>query len=169
MENVEIVLIDFDKSNLDDFVYNELKLHSSRIISSHFHDDKLNKDIEFFQLNSLENILSPIGTGNTYVKELHIGINLHKVIIVFSFDEKTGDIVINFPEEELFTGSQVESRLKLTKLVNYLVDIKRKYNIAITKIGYEPASDEDMLLIELDNNNDNYNGVIDTIIQLRCE
>jgi len=169
VENIEIVLINFDKCNLDDFIYNELKLHSSRIISSHFYDDKLNKDIEFFQLNSLENILSPIGTGNTYVKELDIGINLHKVIIVFSFDETTGDIVINFPAEELFTGSQVESRLKLTKLVNYLVNIKRNYNIAITKIGYEPATDEDMLLIELANNSHNYNGVIDTIIKLQDE
>lgn len=169
MEYLEIVLIDLNKNNLDEFVYNELKLQSSTIISSHFHDNKLNKDLEFSQFKSLKSILSPIGTGNTFVEKLHMGINLQKVMIVYSFDEKLGDIVMNFPNEELFTESQADFRRKFTKLVGHLDTLKRKYKLKSIKIGFEPAVDDDMLLLELNKDDPNYREEIKRIMKYQYE
>ncbi|MFE6074959.1 hypothetical protein ACFVQB_10835 [Paenibacillus sp. NPDC057886] len=150
MEHLEIILIDFNKSNLDRFIKKDLDIQVDQIKSSHFYDNRSENDIEFQQIESLEEILSPKGSGNLLLSELSLGHTLNDVMIVFSFDEESGDIVINFPEEELFTGETSEAPLKAQKLIEYILDIKKKYAIEKVKIGYEPAMDDDTCLVEID-------------------
>ncbi|KAA2295910.1 hypothetical protein FY526_28420, partial [Clostridioides difficile] len=64
LESLEIILIDFNKNNLDQFIKNDLNIQVDRIKNSHFYDNRSENDIEFQQIESLEEILSPKGTGN---------------------------------------------------------------------------------------------------------
>ncbi|UOK64516.1 hypothetical protein [Paenibacillus amylolyticus] len=150
MESLEIILIDFDKNKLDQFIKNDLNIQLDQIKSSHFYDNRSENNIEFQQIESLEEILSPKGTGNVLLSQLNLGHTFNDMMIVFSFDEESGDIVMNFPEGELFTGETSEAMLKAQKLIEYILDIKKKYAIKKVRIGYEPAMDDDTCLVEID-------------------
>lgn len=160
LESLEIILIDFDKNKLDQFIKNDLNIQVGQIKSSHFYDNRSEKDIEFQQIESLEEILSPKGTGNVLLSQLNLGHTFNDVMIVFSFDEESGDIVINFPEEELFSGENPETMLKAQKLIEYILNIKNKYSIEKVRIGYEPAMDDDSCLIEIDKETTNMNAIV---------
>jgi hypothetical protein len=160
MERLEMVIIDFNKNSLDRFIKNDLNIQADRIKSSHFYDNRSENDIEFQQIESLEEILSPKGTGNILLSQLNLGHTFNDVIIVFSFDEESGDIVINFPEEELFSGENSETTLKAQKLIEYILDIKNKYAIEMVRIGYEPAMDDDTCLVEIDKETTNTNAIV---------
>ena len=164
MENLEIILCDFNKREIDKLVYNELKLSTIKIKSSHFYDNISEKDLEFFQVKNIEGILSPKGTGNILLEELRLGILLKNVLIVFSFDEQYGDIVFNFPEKEILKDRWDDNKLRLKKLVRFLVDLRKSYDIPKILIGYEPATDEDTKLIEINNEAINYDKVIKKIL-----
>lgn len=164
MENLEIVLLDFKKEELETLIHEELKLSTLNIKSSHFYDFNLGKDIEFPQVKNMKAVLSPKGTGNIVLEQLQLGITLKNVVIVFSFDEEYGDIVFNFPESEIFVGDKSEVKWRFKKLVNYLVNLKIKYDISKVIIGYEPAVDEDTMLIELSNNTLNLEEVLEKIL-----
>ncbi|PRA02798.1 MULTISPECIES: hypothetical protein [Paenibacillus] len=150
MERLEMILIEFSKNSLDQFIKNDLNIQVDRIKSSHFYDNRSENDIEFQQIESLEEILSPKGTGNILLSQLNLGHTYNDVMIVISFDEESGDIVMNFPEEELFSGEKSETMLKAHKLIEYILDIKKKYAIEKVRIGYEPAMDDDTCLVEID-------------------
>lgn len=164
MENIEIILSDFNKREIDKLIYNELKLSTLKLRTSHFYDNISEKDLDFFQVNSIEKILSPKGTGNILLEELQLGISLKNVLIVFSFDEQYGDIVFNFPENEILKEEKNDNKKRLKKLVHFLVDLKRNYDIPKIIIGYEPATDEDTLLIEINNNVTDYDKDIEKIV-----
>lgn len=50
MENLEIILRDFNKRSIDKLIYDELKLNILKIKSSHFYDNILEKDLDFSQV-----------------------------------------------------------------------------------------------------------------------
>lgn len=150
MERLEMILIEFSKNSLDRFIKNDLNIQVDRIKSSHFYDNHSESDIEFQQIESFKEILSPKGTGNILLSQLNLGHTFNDVMIVFSFDEESGDIVMNFPEEELFSGENPETMLKAQRLIEYILDIKKKYAIEKVRIGYEPAMDDDTCLVEID-------------------
>ncbi|HFK1458101.1 TPA: hypothetical protein ACGXMC_003768 [Bacillus cereus] len=163
MENLEIILRDFNKRSIDKLIYDELKLNILKIKSSHFYDNILEKDLDFSQVKKMEEILTPKGTGNVCLEELQLGISLKNVVIVFSFDEQDGDIVFNFPENEILKDDRNDNKLRLKKLVHYLVNLKKEYDIPNVIIGYEPATDEDTLLIEINDKVKNYDKKIEGI------
>ncbi|MEK5061900.1 hypothetical protein ACFSVM_00755 [Paenibacillus shunpengii] len=115
MENMEIILEDFPKVELDKLVYNELEVSSSEVKSSHFYDHNSGSDIKFYQIKSFSDVLSPIGTGNVYLKQLEIGSQLNDVMIIFSFNEDVGGVTFNFSENELYEGKSLEVRQKVKK------------------------------------------------------
>lgn len=149
MENLEIILEDFRKDELDKLVSGELKINSSEIRSSHFFDNNSGTDIEFHQIKSLWEVLSPIGTGNVFLSQMEIGCSLKDVMIIFSFDKEFGDITINFSENELYEGKSSDVRQKAQKLLESLVVLKDKFNIPKIRIGFEPATDDDTCLVEI--------------------
>ncbi|GMO01609.1 hypothetical protein [Parageobacillus thermoglucosidasius] len=164
MENLEIILLDFRKEEIETLIHEELKLSTLNIKSSHFYDFNSGKDMEFPRVKNMKEILSPKGTGNIVLEQLQLGITLKNVVIVFSFEEECGDIVFNFPESEIFIGDKKEVKSRFEKLVNYLVKLKMKYNIPKVIIGYEPADDEDTMLIELSDNALNLEKVLEKIL-----
>ncbi|WP_256336567.1 hypothetical protein [Paenibacillus sp. OK060] len=160
LESLEIILIDFNKNILDQFIKNDLNIQVDQIKSSHFYDNRSENDIEFQQIESLEEVLSPKGTGNILFSQLNLGHTFNDVMIVFSFDEESGDIVMNFPEEELFSGENPETMLKAQTLIEYILNIKNKYAIEKVRIGYEPAMDDDTCLVEIDKETTNMNAIV---------
>ncbi|KYC71172.1 hypothetical protein B4099_1981 [Heyndrickxia coagulans] len=86
------------------------------------------------------------------------------MVILLSFDEKYGDIVLNFPENELLIGDKTDMKLRLKKLVNYLVSLQQTYDIPKIFIGYEPATDEDSVLIEMNRDKANYDQEIEEVL-----
>ncbi|WP_346773283.1 hypothetical protein [Paenibacillus sp. PAMC 26794] len=160
LESLEIILIDFNKNNLDQFIKNDLNIQVDRIKSSHFYDNRSENDIEFQQIESFEEIFSPKGSGNLLLSELSLGHTFNDVMIVFSFDEEFGDLVINFPEEELFSGENSETKLKAQKLIEYILDTKNKYSIEKVRIGYEPAMDDDTCLVEINKETMDTNSIV---------
>ncbi|HHW35776.1 MAG TPA: hypothetical protein GXX18_00495 [Bacillales bacterium] len=164
MENLEIILTDFNKRKIDKLIYDELKLSTLKVKSSHFYDNISEKDLNFSQVKNIEEILTPKGTGNIFLEELQLGISLKDVVIVFSFDEQYGDIVFNFPENEILKDEMNDNKLRLKRLVHFLVILKKKYEIPKVIIGYEPATDEDTLLIEINNKVTNYDKEIEKIL-----
>lgn len=147
MENLEIILEDFRKDELDKLVFEELKITSLDVKSSHFFDKNNGEDVEFHQIKSFQEILSPIGTGNVFLNQIGIGCRLNNVMTIFSFDEDVGEITFNFSERELFLGERTEIKLKAKKIVESLLVLKEKYDIPKIRIGFEPASDDDSCLV----------------------
>ena len=147
MENFEIILEDFRKDELDKLVFEELKISSSKVKSSHFFDKDSGDDVEFHQIKSFQEILTPLGTGNVFLNQIEIGCSLENVMVIFSFDKDTGDITFNFSERELLVGESTEIELKAKKIVESLLVLKDKYDIPKIRIGFEPASDNDSCLL----------------------
>lgn len=164
VENLEIILSDFNMRELNKLVYEELKLSTRKIKSSHFFDNISEKDLDFSQVKNIEEILSPKGTGNILIEELQLGIPLKNVVIVFSFDDQDGDIVFNFPENEILKDGADDIKLRLKKIVLFLVYLKKSYDIPKVIVGYEPATDEDTKLLEINHKVTNYDKEIEKLI-----
>ncbi|WP_257129083.1 hypothetical protein [Bacillus pseudomycoides] len=120
--------------------------------------------MDFSEVKNIEEILSPKGTGNIFLEELKLGILLKNIVMVLSFDEQYGDIVFNFPENEVFKDEKNDNKLRWKQLVHFLIDFKKSYDIPKVLIGYEPATDEDTLLIEINNTVTNYDKEIEKIL-----
>ncbi|QKS60303.1 hypothetical protein HUB98_21915 [Paenibacillus barcinonensis] len=164
VESLEIILLDFKKSNLDQFIKKDLSIQTNQIRSSHFYDNSRGKDTEFQDITSFEEILSPKGTGNLFLSDLNLGHNFIDVMIVFSFDEQYGDITMNFPEEELYSGEKSETALKAEGLIRYIFDMMDKYEIKKVRVGYEPATDDDTCLVEINKETKNFNDIVTKLL-----
>lgn len=149
MENIEIILFDFEKIDLPNLIYKEFNLLNKKIVSSHFYDSVLGKDVSFSEVKDIKQILSSRGTGNLVLNELELGVPVEDIVLVLSFDEKVGDIVLNFPEHFLFPTKQTHDKANLKEVANYLMKLQSTYSMSKAIIGYEPATDEDSRLIEI--------------------
>ena len=164
MENLEIILIDFSKSNLDQFIKEDLNIQLNQIRSSHFYDNSRGEDTVFQDITSFEEILSPKGTGNLFLSNLNLGRTFHDVMIVFSFDEQYGDMTMNFPEEEFYNGGKSETTLRAEGLIRYIFDLMDKYKIKKVRVGYEPATDDDTCLVEINNETKNFKDIVTKLL-----
>ena len=145
MNNLEIIIEDVKSDDLDRIIFEEFSFDKQKIISSHFYDEFNKHDIEFGMLPSLEKFYSIPGTGNVYMREVELGICIHNVMTIISFDKVLGDIVINFEESEIIKDSVTEQDCVL--FIKKPQSVFAKYDIGSIIIGYEPASDNDMQLI----------------------
>lgn len=149
MENIEIIYYDIEKHYIDKFISENLIFKKSDVKSSHFYDHLTEQDKEYFEIESIGQILSPTGTGSIVLKELSHGIILEDVVITLSFNENDGEIVINFPESSLLIGEAKTVKSNCSALLEHLSRVKERYNLQKIRIGYEPASDDDTCLIEI--------------------
>jgi len=146
VENIEIIMSNVKKEYIDLIIYKELGLTHDKVISSHFYDEVQKKDIELSDISSLSEYYSTSRTGNIFTREVFVGDIITNVMLIMSFDKKIGDIVLNFEEDEFITHSEEELKRKVKEIFAKLVEILNRYEIEEIRIGYEPASDDDMLL-----------------------
>lgn len=164
MENIEIILVDIEKDKLDKFVEDRLNTESSEIKSSHFYDMNLEKDLELNELESISSILTPKGTGNIVFKKLSLGMNLLDVVTIFSFDEIRGDVEFSFTEDQFIYSDFSSMREKVETLIEYLSILKKEYKIPVIRVGFEPATDDDMLICQLNDETLNLEEVISKLM-----
>jgi len=149
-ENIEIIILNFKTVDLDNFIFNELNILNQEIKSSHFYNNTECQDMELFQVKSLTELFTKPNTGNVVFKQLDFGISIKNVVFILSFNNDCGDIVINFPDNELILNSAKASKEKCLKVVLYIKYIMEKYNVEKVKIGYESAYDDDTCLVDID-------------------
>lgn len=167
MDNLEIILENFPKEELDRFISDGLKMNSAEVESSHFFDNNRGEDIEFHQIQSFRDVLSPSGTGNVFLKQLEIGCSITDVVVIFSFDEAFGDITFTFSEKELYECKSSDVRLHVMTILGTLIDLKDKFHIPIIRIGYEPASDDDTCLVKMEQDGIDLERAVDLILSYR--
>lgn len=152
MEYIEIILKDINKNNLNKIIGESIKFEKDSIISSHFFDKKNNKDIEYQDINNFEDILCDSGAGDLFLEKVEMGIELEKVVIVITYDEDTADITLNFCEDQFMRDMNPSLSESIKRLFQTLLEIQNKYNVNNIVVGYEPATDDDMMILELDQN-----------------
>lgn len=149
MENIEIIFSAFRTSRIDEFLKNDLKFEPQDVLSSHFYDDLDNKDIELRNINNFKKYYSRPNTGNVFFRKLRIGqLELFDVVLIMSFDSKSGEIVINFPEDN-FGDLRKE---KLEQMIQFFQVIIEKFGLHEVIVGYEPAIDLNMRLLSIAKN-----------------
>lgn len=148
MNYIEIVLEDIQKKYLDEILGEIIRFDICDIISSHFFDTEHNQDIDFQKIISFESSFCDSGTGNLFLKKVRIGIELEKVIIIISCNEKMGDITINFSEDQFKDSKNPQLKNSIQKLLQILLEIQNKYFVSKIFVGYEPATDDDMKILE---------------------
>lgn len=164
MENIEIILVDVKKDRLDKFVSDRLITESAVIKSSHFFNMKLEEDLELHEIDSISSVLSPKGTGNIVFNKLELAMNLHNVVTIFSFDEIYGDVEFSFTEDQFICSDSSSLREQVEALIEYLSILKKEYKIPVIRVGFEPASDDDMLICQLNDETFNLEEVISKLM-----
>lgn len=165
MEHMEIILVNVNKSSIDGLVFEELRLRDAQVSGSHFYDNKIQTDVKLEQIDSLSEVLSPKGTGNIVVDCLMLGTQVNSIVIVFSFDKVTGDVVFNFPETEIFLDDLDNARTSFRLLLLYLLRLKERFEIPKIVIGFEPAIDVDCCLLEIGENPIDVDKAVDMILK----
>jgi len=72
-------------------------------------------------------------------------------MIVISFDDRYGDVVFNFNEEELIKDGKLDKD-KCSNIINKVTKVRNNINNDRVIMGFEPASDDDMMLFNIDSN-----------------
>lgn len=149
LENIEIILSNLKNIYLEEIINNELGVKFNNIISSHFYDKLHERDIEYSDLVSLRDYYLTSNTGYIFVKNICIeDVIIQEVMIIMSFDDVFGDIVLNFKEKIFFSVKKD----KLKRVIKKMIKLQAKYEIEKIRIGFEPATDDDMLLALINKN-----------------
>lgn len=151
MNCIEIILGDIQKKYLDEIIGGILRFDICDIISSHFFDKKNSKDMEYQDIRSLEDYFCDAGTGSLFLEKVKLGIELEKVVIIISCNEEMGDITINFSEDQFKSCKSEDLNKSIQKLIRTLYEMK-KYAVNNIVVGYEPATDDDMKMVEFKRN-----------------
>mgnify|MGYP006922399192 FL=1 len=70
MDNVEIILKNVARKNIEKVFFNSLVFDIKNIISSHFFDKEKNVDMEYQNVKSLNKYFDTSGAGNLYLKKV---------------------------------------------------------------------------------------------------
>lgn len=145
MEHLEIILKDIKLEQLEKVFYEHIIFDKSDIISSHFFVQ--GKDVEYQNIKSLKEYFKIPGTCNIYLKKAKIGIVLKNVLIIIACDGNCADVTINVSREDFKLYHNQKSELQL--LLKLLVEISEDNEAKKIVLGYEPAEDEDMKILEV--------------------
>lgn len=145
---MEIILKNVNKSYLDHIVGGYIIFDKTDIISSYFFDKENNKNITYAEIKSLEIYFKVCGTCTLYLKKVQIGIELRDVLILISSDQKETELTLNFPEEQLRSLELNALRENLNRLISHVIQLCKCCEIPNWIMGYEPAQDNDMKIIE---------------------
>ncbi len=149
MDNLEIIFKDFPKIYLDEFVSCELLTDKNVIKDSHFYDNFREKDLKIEEISALSEILSLTGCGSITFSIFEFGITLKNTVVTFSFNEKIGDITINFEINSIPLEDRTVGLKRFKNIIEKVLEIKKKYSLPIVFVGLEPADNDDTCLLRL--------------------
>ncbi|WP_143320244.1 hypothetical protein [Clostridium sp. HBUAS56010] len=170
MEYIEIMLQDVNKKDVDLIIRQELNIKNDAVISSHFFNRLEQRDKEYEEINSLVNYFSIPNTGNVFIREITLGEKLYNVMVVMSFDEDFGDIILNFKEDDICNCGSEELKLKLKKVTDVLIMMQKKYSINNVMIGYESVFDNENVILKISNGHkeviNKFNGILSSVMEV---
>lgn len=153
MENFEIVFIDVPNIHFGKILKEHFQLNEADIVSSHFFDSHQDKTLTYSDISDWSAYFSKSGTCDIFVRKILIGAELKNVVLLYSHNTDLGDITINFEEEQLKKLNRTDLESCLRKLLQRLLEIGKIFGISKIILGYEPAEDSDMELVEICNGN----------------
>lgn len=145
MEHIEIVLKDIKLNRLENVFYENIIFNEKDVMSSHFFTK--GKDVEYQNIRSLKEYFQTPGTCNIYLKKITMGTVLENVLILIVCDGTYADITVNFGEECLEVCDVQKNAVRL--LLELLVQISKEGDVGKIVVGYEPAEDDDMKILEI--------------------
>lgn len=147
MDNIEILISDIDVSSLNNFLKNSLGVVKANVINSHFFNDKSNEDFEFFDEMNLTEYYSETRTGNLFISNLSLGIDISEVMIIVSSENMKADIELSFGEDVFENSNENEIKSKVKKLVQFLKVLNKEFLLDQITVGFEPISDLELNLL----------------------
>lgn len=152
MDNIEILINDIDVGLLNKFLKDRLGIKKTNVINSHFFDDSLNRDFEFFDKMNLVKYFSETRTGNMFVSKLFVGVNISEVMVIITSENMKADVELSFGEDAFENISHDEAKLKVKKIAKYLLALNKEFSINQLTIGYNPISDNKLNLLVFKDN-----------------
>lgn len=149
LNDMEIILKNVEKKYIEEIFFYSFIFDVKNIISSHFYDIEKKADIKYQEVKSLNEYFNIPGTGSIYFNKVIIGTELEHVLIHIACDEKYGDITVHFEENQFENINMKEIIIKLENLISQLLNIIKNRKINKIILGYEPAEDNDVKLIEI--------------------
>lgn len=144
MGYIEIILEDIEISRLEE-VFGKIMFSKDDIISSHFFVK--GEDVEYQNIENLKGYFQSSGTCNLYIKKIAIGMILRNALIVIAGNGISADITISVSRECFGTNDKQGNELSL--LLKLLVQVSEEGAAKKIILGYEPACDEDMKILEI--------------------
>ena len=149
MNYLEIILKNVKKYYVDQIIGKYLQYNVSDVISSYFYDKNKQKNIEYSDIENLQTYFNESGTCNIYLKIVQIGMELIVVLILVGYDGDNGDITLNFLEEQFRHMEKGRLKSNLCMFIQKLVELCKCCDIDQIILGYEPAEDDDMKIMEI--------------------
>ncbi len=149
MNYLEIILKNVKKYYLDQIIGRYIQYNVLDIISSHFYDKRKQKDIEYSDIENLQTYFNESGTCNIYLKKVQMGMELNEVLILVGYDGDKGDITLSFLEEQFRQMEKSRLKSNFCMFIQKLVELSKCCEIDEIILGYEPAEDDDMKIMEI--------------------
>lgn len=149
MENIEVILKNIDITQIGKVFAESVLFDVKDIKSSHFFDREKNRDVSYHEVKDLRKYFQQPGTGSIFLKRAMVGAEFENVLLLIASDGKTGDITINFEEDQFLKGSDGTADKKAEELLAVLFAICKKGDVGEVILGYEPAEDADMTVLRI--------------------
>lgn len=144
MEYMEMIFQHVPWGEVGRLVREELRPRPVQVLSSRFYDPKTGKELEYEDAD-WDACISHRGTGHIFLKALDVGMTLERALILVSRDGKWGEVTVHVEQ----TQFSRRKRGKLRELLLRLEEIRRRRDAGRVLLGYEPAEDRDMTILEL--------------------
>lgn len=149
MENAEIIIKNVMPLQMEELLKAFVTFERKDIISSHFFDQLTQSDLEYREINDLNQYCATQGSATISLKKVNIGAILNDVVILLCCDGDSCDVIINFSEKQFFDMTFEKMFQICLSIIQQLVAICRcGYGNGVV-IGYEPANDDEMKIIEI--------------------
>lgn len=149
MEFIEIILENVPVKFLKTVISRHLQVRRADILASHFFCPERGETLEYPDTEDWTAFFRGTGTSDIYLAELHIGMTLRNVVVLISHNAACGDITIHFEESQFSFADAGEARTNFKKLFARLMEISSDCKADGVLIGYEPAEDDDMRILEI--------------------
>lgn len=149
MENIEIILRNMHITEIESVLTESILFNIKDIKTSHFFDKEKNKDISYHEVGDLKKYFLNPGTCSIFLEKAMVGAEFENVLLLIASDGQSGDITINLEESRLMKESNQAIDKKVQKLLALLLGIYQKDVVKEVILGYEPADDDDMMILRV--------------------
>ena len=149
MGYMEIILKDIPIPFLKTILSEPLICHQADILSSHFFSSAVGRTCQYAEVRDWDAFFQGAGTSDMFLAKLDIGMELKNVVVLISHESSPGDITIHFGEDQLHISDAAAAKQHFQKLFQKLTELLRTGLAGTIDMGYGPAEDPDMRILEL--------------------